>query len=469
MSRAYDVLILGGGLAGLSCGLKLSESGKNIAVIEKEKSVGGLARTIEEGEFRFDLGGHRLFTKNIETQNFLDEILGDQLIEVGRSSKIFMMGKYFDYPLRATNAFLGMGPEKSFEIVLDYAVENIRRRLSKKDIVSLEDWVVQNFGRSLFELYFKDYSEKVWGIDCSDISKDWVSQRIKGLSLGKAMKKAFFGNNKNDCATLIKKFRYPREGIGVLSIEMKRKIEEKGHVFTELKAERIHIRNNRVVEVKARNCNSDMYFEAENFISSLPVNLLVNIIKPRAPSEVLRAADKLKFRDTVIVTIFINRHKATEESWIYFPEKDIPFGRLHEPKNWSSVMAPEGKTSLVVEYFSGRDEKLWQDDDEKLIKMTAEKLVELGYFEEHELLGGKVIRVSDAYPLFKVGYKEELDIIRNYLESIDNLITIGRSGRFEYYNMDHALESGIKAAEIVLGKNCNLKKVLDNSYLEEMT
>lgn len=469
MSRAYDVLILGGGLAGLSCGLKLSGHGKNIAVIEKEKGVGGLARTIEEGEFRFDLGGHRFFTKNIEIQNFLEEILGDQFIEVGRSSKIFMMGKYFDYPLRAANAFLGMGPEKSFKIILDYAVENIKKRLSKTDIVSLEDWVVQNFGRSLFEIYFKDYSEKVWGIDCSYISKDWVSQRINGLSLGKAMKKAFLGNNKNDCATLIKKFIYPREGIGVLSREMKRKIEEKGRVFTELKAERISIMNNRVVEVKARNCKSDLYFEAENFISSLPVNLLVNIIKPRAPSEVLRAADKLKFRDTVIVTVFINKHKATEESWIYFPEKDIPFGRLHEPKNWSSVMAPKGKTSLVVEYFSSRGEKFWQNDDEKLIKMTAEKLVELGYFEKHELLGGKVIRVRDAYPLFKVGYKEELGIVRNYLENIENLITIGRSGRFEYYNMDHALESGIKAAEIVLGKNYNLNKVLDNNYLEEMT
>lgn len=466
LSEELDAIVIGGGLAGLGCAQRLTEAGKKLAVIEKDERVGGLARTITEGEFSFDLGGHRFFTKKGEIYNFVEELLGEELIDVGRSSKIYLKGKYFDYPLKAGNAFFGMGAKNTLKILSDYLEENLRKRLSPREAVSLEDWVVDNFGRTLFELFFKEYSEKVWGLSCSEISRDWVAQRIQGLSLGKAVKNSLF-NGEKDIATLIKRFSYPKRGIGVLPEAILQKIARKNRVFTGLSVDKIYLDGKRIKSVRAGNCNARLHFKAENVVSSLPVSSVVKMLEPRAPGEVLKAAQRLKFRDTIIVAIFVDRDRVTGESWIYFPDREIPFGRLHETKNWSRALAPEGKSCLVVEYFCFKGDELWRRDDSQLIESTIGELEELGYIAKSEALGGRVERVEKAYPLFKVGYREEYETLQGFLSSIENLHTIGRSGRFEYFNMDHAIESGLKAAESLLGIKQSMK-VMDKGYLEEV-
>lgn len=463
---SYDTLVLGGGLAGLSCAHRLTGAGKEVAVLEREGQVGGLSRTIVSGEFKFDLGGHRFFTKKKELNDYVEALLGPELVEVGRSSKIYLRGRYFDYPLRPGNAFFGMGVKSTVEILAGYLKENVRKRTTPREVVSLEDWVVENFGRGLFELFFKDYSEKVWGLSCSEISRDWVAQRIKGLSLGRAVKDAL-SRDGEEVATLIKKFTYPRGGIGRLPQVMRERIEERNQVFTNLTVDRINLEGKSVASVRAKNCDSYLEFEAENFVSSLPLNQLVKMISPSPPREVLQAAERLRFRDTIVVALFVDRERVTRESWIYFPGKDIPFGRLHETRNWSDELAPEGKTCLVVEYFCFREDELCRKDDSELVGMTAHKLEELGYIEGEDLIGGKVVRVNNAYPLFKIGYREDFRVISDYLEKIENLQTAGRSGRFEYFNIDAAIESGLKVAGNLLGEDNSLS-ILDDSYLEEI-
>lgn len=462
------VVILGGGVAGLSAGYVLSRAGASVLLCERSATVGGLSRTIVHNDFRFDLGGHRFFTKNQKLENFLKELMGEEFIVTPRSSKIYLVGKYFDYPLRPANALFGLGIGKTARIVLDYAFEKIKNVLRKKEIVSLEDWVVSNFGRTMFNLYFKEYSEKVWGLPCDRISEEWVAQRIKGLSLRVAIKDALFKSKSRKVATLIERFLYPPLGIGRISDRFREEIEKNNPVYTGCSAVQVNHEGERIVSVAAMSERHETLIEGEEFISSIPLTHLVAMLEPRAPAEVTRAAKELRYRSTIIVTIMIDREKITDLTWIYFPEKEIPFGRIHEPRNWSKLMAPPGKTALVAEYFCFENDDTWKKKDHELVIGTIKALAGLGFIKKEEVLDSSVIRIRKAYPLFEVGYRKNYEKIMEYLGNFKNLQVIGRGGMFKYYNMDHAIETGIKAAENLLGKNhesveANQKK----EYLEE--
>jgi len=445
-----DVVVLGGGLAGLAAGFILTTTDQRVTVVERDPIVGGLSKTIVHGEFRFDLGGHRFFTKNKKIEQFVRDLMGDEFIVVPRRSKIYLRRRYFDYPLKPGNAILGMGIPTTLKIVSDYGLQKLKGASQKRVVISLEDWVIKNFGRTLFDIYFREYSEKVWGIECSRICMEWVAQRINGLSLVTAIKNAFLKFSGRDIATLADRFFYPKLGIGRISERLKDGIERRNPVFMNTEVIRLNHDNSRIKSVVARNCEGTVTIKADEFISSIPLTRLIQILHPPLPDDILKSASKLKYRDLVIVAVIINRERVTDQSWIYIPEKKIPFGRLHEPKNWSPMMAPDDKTVLVTEYFCFEGDMIWMAGDEDLLSTTISHLESLGFIQRDEVIDGIVIRVAGAYPLFEIGYKEEHDKICGYLNRFDNLHIVGRGGRFRYYNIDHAIESGIEVAEKVL-------------------
>lgn len=447
------IIILGGGLAGLSAGYVLTKAGLRVKVFESDSVVGGLSKTITHDGYRFDLGGHRFFTKDRGLNDFVKGLMGEELISVPRKSKIYMRNKYFDYPLKPLNAIFGLGISTTIEILLDYAAEKIKNLIRKPQNISLEDWVVSNFGRKMFNIYFREYSEKVWGIDCSMISAEWVAQRIRGLSLASAVKNAFFKLNSKDVPSLVDVFLYPQLGIGRISERLKEEIEAGNNsVLTDSPIERINRSNFKIESVVI---NSHERFVTENgmeFISSIPITKLVKMLYPAPPENILAAASQLRFRDLVIAAVMINRKRVTDQTWIYIPEQKIPFGRIHEPTNWSEKMAPEGKSILVAEFFSFKGDRIWNKSDEELTSITVENLENMGFIKKHEVVDSVVLRVPNAYPLFEVGYREKCNELYDYLGRFKNLHITGRSGMFRYYNMDHAIESGIKTAEKIIKK-----------------
>ena len=454
-----EVIIMGGGLAGLSAGVGLSRAGQSVSVFESDSQVGGLSRTVSHGDFRFDLGGHRFFTKNKETEQFVKDILKGEYVTVNRKSKIYMNNQFFDYPLKPANALLGMGIPTTVKAISDYSRERIKNSFREKECISLEDWVVAHFGRTMFNIYFKEYSEKVWGIECHRISEEWVSRRIEGLSLGVAVKNALFKFSGRKVPTLVDKFIYPPMGIGRISDGMKEEIERKNTVHINTRVSEISHSNSIITNMVARNCNAAYDISGDEFISSIPINHLVSMMNPAPPEDIMEAVSKLRYRDLVIVTIMLNRERVTDLTWLYLPEKDMPLGRIHEPGNWSSCMAPEGKTHIVAEYFCFKNDNIWNSTDEELTSMTVKHLEKLGLISKEDVFDSCIVKVAKAYPVFEVGYNEYYSRILNYLNNFKNLHITGRTGMFKYYNIDHAIESGREVAEKIIQ---NLKYKIQN-------
>lgn len=451
--KRNPVIILGAGLAGLSSGYSLARSGKPVTVFESDSSVGGLSRTISHGDFRFDLGGHRFHTKNKNTESFVKNLLAGEYISVTRKSKIYLQDKFFDYPLKPSNALLGLGIPTTFKAVCDYSKERIRNLINSPEIISLEDWVVSNFGRTMFNIYFKEYSEKIWGIKCDRISEEWVSKRIEGLSLGVAIKNAFFKFSGREIDTLVDKFIYPPMGIGQISDRLKEEIESENILMTNTRVAQINHKDFVINNVIAKNCEQVYNAKGSEFVSSIPLTSLINMLNPAPPEDVVEAVSKLRYRDIVVVTIMLNRERVTDLTWMYLPGKDIPLGRIHEPKNWSPRMAPEGKTHIVAEYFCFKDDRIWNSSDEELTEMTVQQLEKLGFIDKKEVIDSCIVKVPKAYPLYEVGYTEYYSRILEYLKNFKNLHIIGRTGMFQYLNMDGAIESGIEIAEDILKKS----------------
>jgi protoporphyrinogen oxidase len=457
-NRKRNTVILGGGLAGLSAGFRLTKAEIPVTVIESSSTVGGLSRTITYRGFKFDLGGHRFITKNKEIDNFVKGILKGNYLTVLRKSKIYLNNKFFDYPLKPANALFGLGPAKTFRAVFDYGKEKIKNLFITPRNISLEDWVINNFGRTLFVIYFKEYSEKVWGIECKNISEEWVSKRIEGLSLGVAIKNAFFKFSGRDVNTLLDKFIYPPGGIGEISQNLYSEIIKNNRIMTDTEVQKICHENFMIKTVIARNCDQIYRISGSEFVSSIPINSLIKMLYPPPPDDIIESASRLRYRDLVIVTIMLNKERVTDLTWLYIPEKNITLGRIHEPKNWSPYMAPEGKTHIVSEYFCFQGDEIWNKQDEELTSLTIKYLEDLGLLNKKEVIDSCIIRVPRAYPILEVGYREHYNKILNYLQNFKNLYIAGRTGMFRYYNMDLAIESGLEAAEKILQKDTQLSQ-----------
>ncbi len=441
-----DAVILGGGLAGLTTAYQLDKSGRTVTLVEREAELGGLARTVEAKGFRFDLGGHRFVTTDSELDVFVRDLLAGDYVEVDRSSRILLANNWFHYPLRPWNALSGFGISTASRILYDYAVEQVKARFIAAPPASLEDWVVRHYGRRMYLLYFKEYSEKVWGIDCRSIAPEWIEQRVQGLSLGVAVLNAVMPRVGAKRSTLATRFLYPPLGIGQIAERLRQGIGAASCVLNDATVVRMDHADDRIQQVTVRRGNDTRMHGGEEFVSTIPLQTLVTALYPRPPAAVLAAASQLRSRDLLVVAVMINRPRITEHTWIYLPESKIPFGRIHEPTNWSPLMAPAGKTMLVAEYFCFRGDRIWNRTQAEATRVTVDGLQSLGLIDHRDVLGSVVLRIPNAYPLFETGYRERCERIYDYLDRFGNLHVAGRGGTFRYYNMDHAMRSGMDIA-----------------------
>src|SRR4051794_9197485 len=339
----HPVLVLGGGPAGLTAGYLLAKRGKPVVVVEAEEQVGGLAKTVVDPEgYRFDLGGHRFFTKATEVDALWHEIMGDEFLKRPRMSRIYWNGKFLDYPLNGTDVIRKLGPIELMRAGLSYLWAAVTKRNAPED--NLEQWVSKRFGWRLYSLFFKSYNEKVWGVPTSEIRAEWAAQRIKGLSFFSAAKAAFFGNRGNEVKTLITQFHYPRYGPGQMWETMTRRIEEQGgEVLLDTPVERLELEGSRIARVVARGTT----YEADDVISSLPLREIVAMTRPEPPVEIVEAALGLRYRDFLTVGVVIEGADPFPDNWIYIHEPSVRVGRIQNFRSWSPWMVPDPETSFL--------------------------------------------------------------------------------------------------------------------------
>ncbi|HEX6547838.1 MAG TPA: NAD(P)/FAD-dependent oxidoreductase [Candidatus Dormibacteraeota bacterium] len=452
------VIVMGGGPAGLTAAYELNKHGIPVTVLEADPEyVGGIARTVEHNGYRFDIGGHRFFSKADEVEELWTEILGEEMLSCGRLSRIYYRGKYFDYPLRAFNALSNLGLLETVLCMTSYAWARVHPRKPER---SLEDWVSNRFGKRLFRIFFKTYTEKVWGIPCDQLSADWAAQRIKGLSLVEAIKGALLPKrapkNRGDVIkTLIDRFRYPRLGPGQMWDRVAEIMSESGHpVKTGFRVEKIRHHGGRVTSVLAVDESGEEHeLVGSDFVSSLPVRELIRSLDPAPPEPVLRAAEELGYRDFLTVALMIDRETMFPDNWIYIHEAGVKVGRLQNFKNWSKWMVPDqSKTCLGLEYFCFEGDGLWSLPDSELIELGKRELAQLGMARPEEVFDGKVVRQPKAYPVYDDDYQEHLAVIRGWLtEALPNLQLCGRNGLHKYNNQDHSMMTALLVARRIAG------------------
>lgn len=436
-------IIIGAGPAGLAAAYELADRGRHPIVLEKGDMVGGMARTVMYKGFRFDVGGHRFITNIEEIQNLWESILENNLIRVQRLSRIYYRKIFFRYPLYFSDVLTTLGAIESFMAFSSYIKSRI---FPYREESSFEQWVSNRFGEYLYRTFFKTYSEKVWGIPGSKIRSEWARQRIEGLSLASVFLNALTGYQKSK--SLASEFYYPRLGPGMMWEGFKKDILKKGgDILLNSRAVSVHHAKARVVKLLYRQNNDVVELPVSQIISSMPVNQLVAMLEPRAPDPVIKAADRLAYRSFIMVGLIIDREAVFPDQWLYIQDPEIRVGRIQNFNNWSPEMVPDHlKTALGMEYFCTIGDDLWSKSDQDLKDLASRELVYLGLLQYKDILDGFVIRQPDAYPVYGEDHQKNLKIIRDYLETIQNLQTIGRNGMHRYNNMDHSMYLGMLAA-----------------------
>lgn len=462
-------LILGGGPGGLSAAVALARAGVDVQVLERAPVVGGLTRTEVRDGFRFDLGGHRFYTKAQHVQEFVHGLLGRDLLLVPRLSTIHFRGRFVAYPLRPLDALRNVGLLTAAAVVRDLAALALRPRLAQPPR-SLADWMLRNYGRTLFDTYFKVYAEKVWGLPAERIHPDLAAQRVKGVDL-LATLRAMLAPAARATESMVQRFHYPRLGYGMICDAMAHALDG---ACLRLRSEPVRVvHDGRTVrEVAVRLPDGDLAPVAvEHVISSIPLPSFVRAFDPPPPAAVQHACDALAFRAVVFVAVFLDRVRVRPESWIYFPSPAISFGRITEPRNWSAQMAPPGKTSVVAEHFCDVGDPTWRATDAELAERTIADLADvLGFFRREEVLGSAVVRASRAYPRMDVDHKRHVGVIEAFLDRFANVQSIGRGGLYRYHNTDHVIETGLAAAANVLGGAADVRAInTELTYHEERT
>jgi len=469
------IIIIGAGPAGLTAAYVLSKAGVQSIVLEKDPTVGGIARTINYKNYYFDIGGHRFFTKVKSVENIWKEVLGEDLLRRNRLSRIYYNKKFFYYPLRPLNALLGLGVWNSMLITFSYFTSQL---FPSREEETFEQWVSNRFGKRLYKIFFKTYTEKVWGISCNEISAEWAGQRVKGLSLMTALKHAILKkqdsqkDKKEIIKTLIDEFDYPKFGPGMMWQAMVEIIQKKSsEVFLGKPVERILWSGNKVEALEVRRDGQIELLSGKYFISSMPLREALQKFKPEVPKEVLDAANDLKYRDFLTVALIINKPEVFPDTWIYIHDPEVKVGRIQNFKNWSPFMVPESsKTCLGLEYFCFEGDNLWNMSDDKLIELAKRELSALGLVNQNDVEEGTVVRMPKAYPIYNSTFQKSLDVVRQFLNRFDNLQLIGRNGMHKYNNQDHSMLTAMLSAENILGANHDLWAInVEPEYHEEMT
>ncbi|MGH7550912.1 MAG: NAD(P)/FAD-dependent oxidoreductase [Gemmatimonadota bacterium] len=470
-SSPRPTIVIGAGPAGLTAAHELVERGLPAVVCERDDQVGGLARTVRFKGYRFDIGGHRFFTKVGSIQNLWEDVLGDDLLIRPRLSRIFYRDRFFDYPLRPLNALSGLGPVETIRVLASYARARVFPETEER---TFEQWVVNRFGRRLFEIFFRTYTEKVWGVPCSEIGADWAAQRIRNLDLRTAILSAVVGTRaRNDgrvVTTLIDRFHYPRLGPGMMWERMGDRLERRG-VDIALGAEVVRLRHagGRVKTAVFRRTGREVEIEVNGAISSMPLGALVDALDPAPPDHVLEAADRLRYRDFLTVVLIVERGDVFPDNWIYVHSPEVRVGRIQNFKNWSPEMIPDpSTTSLGLEYFVHEGDDLWSKPDDELVALGALEVERLGLIRQSEVREGTVVRMPKAYPLYDSDYAGAVATIRDWLGGISNLHTVGRNGQHRYNNQDHSMLTGMLAARNLAGERNDVWDVnVEPEYHEE--
>lgn len=468
MSSNKHFVIIGAGPAGLTAAYELTKRGIATTVLEKHDKVGGLARTENHHGYHFDLGGHRFFTKVAAVNALWHELLGDEFLQRPRLSRIFYQSKFFDYPLKPVSALRGLGITRSIVIALSYIWWQL---FPYGKVETFEQWVTNRFGRELFKTFFKTYTEKVWGIPCSELKAEWAAQRIKDLSLKTALLNMIV-KPRNTIKTLIDEFEYPRLGPGMMWNAAAQRISDSGNtVHLNSDVIRIHRTGNRVGGVTFVSNTRTETVGATDFVSSMPVTELINKLDPPPPSEVLNAARQLHYRDFLTVCLIVDKPELFPDNWIYIHDPAVKLGRIQNFKNWSpDMVADQAKSSLGLEYFCTEGDDIWNMTDADLVELGKLEIDRIGLARRSDVIDGCVVRVPKAYPVYDSEYQGYLETIKAYLATLENLQTIGRNGLHRYNNQDHSMLTGMLAVRNMLdGEKNDLWRVnAEDEYLEEV-
>ena len=466
---AHKIVIIGAGPAGLTAAFQLSKRGETATVLEADSVVGGISRTAEREGWRFDIGGHRFFTKVPEVEAVWHEILPDEdFLLRPRLSRIYYDGKFFDYPLKAMNALRGLGIKEAVLCVLSYAWARVR---PPKDQTSFEGWTSARFGRRLYHTFFKTYTEKLWGVPATEIKADWAAQRIKNLSLFNAIVNAMLPKrNQKDITSLIEEFQYPKYGPGMMWERATELVMAAGtKVIFNAAVTRIEHEHGRAVGVVTESGGVETRYEATEVISSMPISALLKAMSPAPPPEVIAAANGLSYRDFLTIALVVPESAGFPDNWIYIHAPDVKMGRIQNFGSWSPYLVKEGRTCLGLEYFVFEGDELWCAPDAELVELGKRELAKLGLVKPEVVEAGYVVRMPKAYPMYNDTYKANVDTMRAWLAAnAPNVYPVGRNGMHKYNNQDHSMYTAMLSVENIYGADHDIWNVnVEAEYHEE--
>ncbi|HZT67424.1 MAG TPA: NAD(P)/FAD-dependent oxidoreductase [Acidimicrobiales bacterium] len=465
-----DVVIVGAGPAGLTAAYQLAKKGVRSTVLEADSTVGGISRTVERDGWRFDIGGHRFFTKVRPVEDLWHEILpDDEFLLRPRLSRIYYNGKFFDYPLRAFNALAGLGVVEAFLCVMSYLWVRVR---PPRDQDTFEGWTAARFGWRLYRTFFKTYTEKVWGVPASEIRADWAAQRIKNLSLWKAVVNSLLPRrNQTDITSLIEEFQYPKHGPGMMWERAAEHVSAAGsEVRLSTRVTAVHRDGSGAVAVAAEGPTGQrLVYPASHVVSSMPITELLAVMDPPAPDEVLDTAARLSYRDFLTIALVVPESAGFPDNWIYVHAPDVRLGRIQNFGSWSPHMVKDGRTCLGLEYFVFEGDDLWTMADDDLVALGTSELARLGLVRPEQVEAGYVVRMPKAYPVYDEGYAERVEVIRQWLEAnVPNVHPVGRNGMHRYNNQDHSMYTAMLTVENILGASHDIWSVnVESEYHEE--
>lgn len=439
-----SAIVIGAGPAGMAFACRYIDNGGQVTVVESSAHVGGLARSFELWGSTVDLGPHRFFSSDPEVNKYWHSHVQSDYTMVNRLTRIYYSGKFYNYPLQAFNALKNLGLVSAYLSVQSYFLSRV---FPPKQDGSLETWVISKFGTRLYQTFFKNYTEKVWGIKCTEIDADWAAQRIQGLTLGGAIKSALFLNKKNKLKTLVDEFAYPTSGNQLFYDRQKEKITGTGNVILlEDPVIGIKVVNSEVQGIRLK---SGKFLETSHLISTMPITQLISGMDD-VPKEVLEASKNLSFRNTILVYLQVDASDVFADQWLYIHDPKLLHGRITNFNNWSeAIIGDKTKTILCLEFWCFDSDKIWSESDENLVELAVNELSHTGLCSR-ELVGqGKVVKIKRSYPVYNRGYKVSLRVVQNYLDKISGLYPIGRYGSFKYNNQDHSILMGLVTADAI--------------------
>lgn len=447
---------MGAGPAGLATGHELTVSGVKVTVIERNDFVGGLCNTNEHNGYKFDLGGHRWFSKNEDLNNWFRRLMGDEVVWVERISRIYYDGGYYTYPISIVNVIKNAGIFTIMHAGVTYLLSALQYSIFNKSINNMRDAYVAQFGGKLYDMFFRRYSEKVWGLPCEELSADWVSQRSAGLSIWTVIQESLL-KTKSDNESLIEEFMYPRDGYVRIPQRMAEDIttvDEQNSIHLESTVTGIQYNGPNDFDVTYKDVQGkESTVHATSVVSTIPLGVLPRILKPAPAPEVIEAAKALSFRALITVNVVLRKERVSIDTWLYVQDEDILFGRLHEPKNWSKAMVPDqSTTSLVLECFCTQGDHIWQMTDEEVGARCVKDLEEkLKFIKASEVIDFQIVRSLQAYPVYDLDYGDNIKVIHDYLADFEGLHIVGRGGTHRYNNADHSIEMGLLLGRKILG------------------